>query len=279
MITYLFHPACLLLPEMQEEAFTHLRQSIQTGYDANHPILLCEGKILDGRHRYLACLAESIEPLFQEWSEGNPYDFVRRTHQSRRRWRNGEQKYLAIKNLMEAAEAWQDQPPTQAPRDRNPMASNGQEAATKTAEPLLDGPSASPRVSAVSLALANARKRTPVVSVSARTDAATLAPVVSQVTTEDRYRTILREEITSALLGPLRDMIKEEINQRKEESPPPRTRLVRTETPQPSRSPSPPLWTQLPTEYAYPISTSVESKMDRQRQGLESLVNLEPQTK
>jgi len=37
------------------------------GFDRNHAILICEGKILDGRHRYLAAVKAGVDPIFTEF--------------------------------------------------------------------------------------------------------------------------------------------------------------------------------------------------------------------
>ncbi|HMC88121.1 MAG TPA: hypothetical protein VKI17_01175 [Gemmataceae bacterium] len=41
-------------------------------------IVVHEGKILDGRHRYLACLARQVAPRFRDYAGecGSPLDFV-----------------------------------------------------------------------------------------------------------------------------------------------------------------------------------------------------------
>jgi hypothetical protein len=37
------------------------------GFDRNHAILIYEGKILDGRHRYLAAVKAGVDPIFTEF--------------------------------------------------------------------------------------------------------------------------------------------------------------------------------------------------------------------
>ena len=61
---YEYHPACLMLPRMSNEEFSALRASIKSGFDTQFPVVLFDGKILDGRHRYEAALAEGVEPVF-----------------------------------------------------------------------------------------------------------------------------------------------------------------------------------------------------------------------
>lgn len=48
------HPLCDAFPQMQEAELADLCQSVARAYDASQPVVLYEGKILDGRHRYLA---------------------------------------------------------------------------------------------------------------------------------------------------------------------------------------------------------------------------------
>lgn len=105
---YEFHPACLILPRMANEEFQALKTSIENGYDNRHPILLHEGKILDGRHRYEACKELGIDPKFIQWVGGNPFEFVRREHEARRSWRNDVQKVLVCKRLNDMANKHED---------------------------------------------------------------------------------------------------------------------------------------------------------------------------
>ncbi len=389
MIEYKFHPACLMLPTMQAEEFESIRISIATGYNENYPILLCEGKILDGRHRYLACLEQAIEPTFEEWTGGDPYDFIRREHQTRRKWLNGEQKYLTIKNLMEASDEWLVRNSKARDEARaahiaqteegqascDPLAGdttvleegNAPEAvgfvavddavpggdigaaitsavaeaghadqpesagvsvgvipcvsATEVAgltslvtsdlvqvgdvvpttlaagEGATDGES-QPRLSPVARALAEARKRAAanqptqeVVHAASPPSTALSAvpaahPLVSSghltsALTEERYRVIMREEIQSALLGPLRDMLTEGLARYKEVHTMPTTRVLGNaeRADRPPRTAPAPLWTSAPVDFSYLQPVQPESRFDRHRQGLESLVNLDPPKK
>jgi protein gp37/ParB-like chromosome segregation protein Spo0J len=64
------HPACLILPDMDREDFEKLKEDI-SGFGLLHPIILYQGKILDGRHRYRACMELGIEPAFEDWQGGS----------------------------------------------------------------------------------------------------------------------------------------------------------------------------------------------------------------
>jgi 2-oxoglutarate dehydrogenase complex dehydrogenase (E1) component-like enzyme len=58
------HDLCKLFPPMPEDQFGALIDSIRD-HGQLTPIVLHEGKILDGRHRYKACINLGIEPLFE----------------------------------------------------------------------------------------------------------------------------------------------------------------------------------------------------------------------
>ena len=64
------HPACLIMPEMDDEEFEKLKEDI-SGFGLRHKITLYQGKILDGRHRYRACMELGIEPEFEHWPGGS----------------------------------------------------------------------------------------------------------------------------------------------------------------------------------------------------------------
>lgn len=66
-MTYKPHDLSLIFPDMSGEDFTRLAGSIAIE-GLLEPITLFEGKILDGRHRYKACLEANVEPRFEEFS-------------------------------------------------------------------------------------------------------------------------------------------------------------------------------------------------------------------
>lgn len=106
-MVYEYHPACLLLPRMGKEEFASLRASIKAGFDSRFPIILLDGKILDGRHRYEACIAEGVTPEFVDqsklYSHIDPYDYVRKVHGARRSWLSQEQKVIVCGRLINSS--------------------------------------------------------------------------------------------------------------------------------------------------------------------------------
>ena len=59
--TLTVHPLAETVPGMRDEEFDALCSSVKA-HGQRIPIVLFEGKILDGRHRYRACLRAGIEP-------------------------------------------------------------------------------------------------------------------------------------------------------------------------------------------------------------------------
>jgi hypothetical protein len=76
MIThYEFHELCLLFPRCTDEELQLLVSDIREN-GLLTPITLYEGKILDGRNRYLACQMLNIEPEYVEFDGKDPLPFV-----------------------------------------------------------------------------------------------------------------------------------------------------------------------------------------------------------
>lgn len=69
------HPIANLIPPMAADEYAGLKTSIkERGQEV--PILLLNGQILDGRHRYQACLELGIEPITKEIDTPDPLALV-----------------------------------------------------------------------------------------------------------------------------------------------------------------------------------------------------------
>lgn len=68
---YEAHELSLAFPDMSADQFRRLSADIKAN-GLNHEIILLEGKILDGRHRFKACLAQGVVPRFRQFREGDP---------------------------------------------------------------------------------------------------------------------------------------------------------------------------------------------------------------
>ncbi len=75
METYTIHPLANLIPAMAPEDFDQLVEGIRTN-GLIEPIVLHEGKILDGRHRYKACQQVDVVPRFEPYTGNDPLAFV-----------------------------------------------------------------------------------------------------------------------------------------------------------------------------------------------------------
>lgn len=83
MTDYPIHPACAVWPSMSDLSFEELVASIRER-GLIHPIMLCEGKILDGKERHRACVAAGIEPKYETYSGADPVGFSLDVNKHRR---------------------------------------------------------------------------------------------------------------------------------------------------------------------------------------------------
>lgn len=63
-----YHEICLWSPFYQETIDRISKNMAKNGFDTSQPIIKYEGKILDGRHRYLAAKEAGVEPVFKEFT-------------------------------------------------------------------------------------------------------------------------------------------------------------------------------------------------------------------
>lgn len=70
-----FHEFANFFPLMTGDKYEALRDDIAAN-GLLEPIWLYQGKIIDGRNRYRACLDVGIEPEYREWNGERPLDFV-----------------------------------------------------------------------------------------------------------------------------------------------------------------------------------------------------------
>ena len=84
---YARHPMSHAYPEMSDAEFdTLVRSMLDNGYDESFPILVLDGQIIDGWHRYNAALKANVKPILVEW-EGDQErlrDFIVLANSARR---------------------------------------------------------------------------------------------------------------------------------------------------------------------------------------------------
>ena len=82
-IEYEYHEDANIFPLIEGEEFEKLVDDIKANGLLN-PIVLYEGKILDGRNRYNACNSAGVEPNFIEYDGDSPREYVLSLNLTRR---------------------------------------------------------------------------------------------------------------------------------------------------------------------------------------------------
>ncbi len=97
-----FHYAANIFPMMTVNEIESLKQDISKN-GLREPIWLYDGKIIDGRNRYIACLETGTNPIFRnyEGSEDNLLDFVISLNLHRRHLNTSQKACLAVEILPE----------------------------------------------------------------------------------------------------------------------------------------------------------------------------------
>lgn len=90
------HEYCKLFPPMPEDQFSALKDDIRDN-GLRHPIVLYQNKILDGRHRYLACLRLGRQPVSVIYDGEDPLGFVISHNLSRRHLDESQRAMIAAR--------------------------------------------------------------------------------------------------------------------------------------------------------------------------------------
>jgi len=94
-----YHEICLWSPFIEDTVDKVAKRMQKDGFDRNQPIFLYEGKILDGRHRYLAAVKAGVDPIFSEFqgSREEAIEFVTMKQVERGHWSNEAKEYYYAK--------------------------------------------------------------------------------------------------------------------------------------------------------------------------------------
>jgi len=79
MNTLAVHPYCAALPEQTKREFSDLCADVRKQGRLLNPVVLFEGQILDGRHRYRACIETGVAVVTRDFDperDGDPLAFV-----------------------------------------------------------------------------------------------------------------------------------------------------------------------------------------------------------
>ncbi len=94
-----YHELCLWSPFIQETVDNIATGMEEDGFDKKETILIYEGKILDGRHRYLAAIKSGVDPIFEEFV-GNREEAIKKVTNkqvSRGHWSNAAKEFFYAK--------------------------------------------------------------------------------------------------------------------------------------------------------------------------------------
>lgn len=98
------HPAAALMPAMSDDEYAALRADVDA-HGLLVPIVLHEGKVLDGRHRLRACRELGIEPRYETFAGDDPLAYVVATNLHRRHLTAAQRAALAVEILPTLEEA------------------------------------------------------------------------------------------------------------------------------------------------------------------------------
>jgi N6-adenosine-specific RNA methylase IME4 len=126
-----FHEFADLFPMMKQDEYEQLVADIKEN-GLLEPIVTYEGKILDGRNRWLACGEANVEPRFEEYIGDQPVSYVV-SKNIKRRHLNGSQKAMIATEIKPALEEEARQ------RQAHGMTAPGKTLSEQVHEPITKG--------------------------------------------------------------------------------------------------------------------------------------------
>lgn len=93
-----FHEIANVWPLMTDDALSELANDIRANGLMN-PIWLYEGKVLDGRNRWTACIMVGVKPTTKEYTGDNPTAFAVSMNDKRRHMNKGQLGAIAVELL------------------------------------------------------------------------------------------------------------------------------------------------------------------------------------
>lgn len=137
------HALAAIFPMAQPQTLTEVIDDMkQHGFNAEHPIVLLDGDVLDGRNRLYCALEAGVEPKFRTYDaekDGPAHEFVSRENLARRHMNPGQRAAVAAALLPYYAAPQTGEAPqaTEPPRAAEPAAAQATPApeATEQAEP------------------------------------------------------------------------------------------------------------------------------------------------
>ena len=118
---YEFHDLCLIFPQADERTLSDMAKDIAIN-GLNDPIVLYEGKILDGRNRYLACQRANVEPTYMAYHGEDPLNFVVLKNLHRRHLTDQQRAFVANEIYQRSKKAFVDGKDNAPPKTVNEVA-------------------------------------------------------------------------------------------------------------------------------------------------------------
>ena len=112
------HPVSATFPDLDDATFSSMVEDMkENGYDRDNPILVLNGQVVAGWHRYIAAEAAGVEPSYKDLpSDTDPNDLAQtvvRSELNRRHLRPGERARLIVETKIAAG--LQPRPPGSVP--------------------------------------------------------------------------------------------------------------------------------------------------------------------